>query len=319
MAGRNNGGTMGGTMACKYDVRDRVQRPPCKYLFVDLENLAFIADSLQHLSFACKRSRTEFRAYCAPNHAWASRATHLSRSSEKEAVDVRIVCDAAIIANRMVDADILLVTDDLFGRTLAAELSAVTHATFSGSLPQRWMQQLGNMPSFEAFFESIGVHRERASRAASACSGSMSGHSHAVTRTRASWSRPASSFGSMSRKRKVKPILKSPRPAVPPGPVMPSGPRRWPKGVSPSPAKEVGTIARWNDKGFGFISPHSGGPDIFVHISAISIEDTAGVQQRRQLHQLTRWDVEFTRARNDKGLKATHVSGPGGKALPADA
>ena len=268
-------------------------------------------------------SRTEFRAYCAPNHAWASRATHLSNSSEKEAVDVRIVCDAAVIANRIVDADILLVTDDLFGHTLAAELSAVTHATFSGSLPQRWMQQLlfckDEMPSFEAFFESIGVHRERASRAASACSGSMSGHSHAVTRTRASWSRPASSVGSMSSKRKVKSILKSSRPAVPPGPVMPSGPRRWPKGVSPSPAKEVGTIARWNDKGFGFISPHSGGPDIFVHISAISIEDTAGVQQRRQLHQLTRWDVEFTRARNDKGLKATHVSGPGGKALPADA
>ena len=38
---------------------DRAQRPPCKYLFVDLENLAFLADSLQHLSFACKRSRTD--------------------------------------------------------------------------------------------------------------------------------------------------------------------------------------------------------------------------------------------------------------------
>ena len=115
----------------------------------------------------------------------------------------------------------------------------------------------------------------------------------------------------------------TPCPAVRPC-AMPAFPRRWPKGVSPSPGKEVGTIARWNDKGFGFISPRSGGPHIFVHISAIDIERTAGVQpgQLRQLHQLTRWeswDVEFTRARNDKGLKAIHVSGPRGKALPADA
>ena len=66
-----------------------------KYLFVDLENLTFIANSLQHLSFTCRLAFTEFRAYCAPDHAWANRATHLSRSCEKEAVDVRIVCEFA--------------------------------------------------------------------------------------------------------------------------------------------------------------------------------------------------------------------------------
>ena len=109
-----------------------------KYLFVDLENLTFIANSLQHLSFTCRLAFTEFRAYCAPDHAWANRATHLSRSCEKEAVDVRIVCDAAAIASRHDDADILLVTDDLFGRTLAAEPSAVTHVTYSGKLPVWW-------------------------------------------------------------------------------------------------------------------------------------------------------------------------------------
>ena len=62
-----------------------------KYLFVDLENLAFIAGSLQHLSFAASHRLVEFRAYSAPDHSWANRATHWSRSCEKEAVDVRIV------------------------------------------------------------------------------------------------------------------------------------------------------------------------------------------------------------------------------------
>ena len=117
--------------------------------------------SLQHLSFACRTSSAEFRACSAPDHAWANRATHWSRSCEKEAVDVRIVCDAAwltsAIASRHDDAEILLVTDDLFGRTLAAELNAVTHVTFSGDLPLWWCSFLGGWPSFEAFFESIGV------------------------------------------------------------------------------------------------------------------------------------------------------------------
>ena len=123
-----------------------------KYLFVDLENLAFIAGSLQHLSFAASHRLVEFRAYSAPDHSWANRATHWSRSCEKEAVDVRIVCDAAEIASRHKDADILLVTDDLFGRTLAAELSAVTHATYSGKLPVWWSSFLGDKHSLEAFF-----------------------------------------------------------------------------------------------------------------------------------------------------------------------
>jgi cold shock CspA family protein len=288
------------------------------YLFVDLENLAFLANSLQHLSLACRMWRTEFRAYCSPEHEWASRATHLSQSSVKEAADVRIVCDAAVIASRFVDAEILLVTDDLFGQTLAAELSAVTHAGYSDSIPRQWMRRLGNKPSFEAFFESIGVHRERRSRAASECSGSVSGLSRAGTRTRASWSRPANSAGSMQRTKRLNSILQRASYASVTRPAKPPGPRRWPKDASPSPGKQVGTIARWFDKGFGFISPHSGGDDVFVHISAIHIERTAGAQ-RQQLHQLTRWDVEFTKVQNAKGFQAISVSGPGGKALPADA
>ena len=32
-----------------------------------------------------------------------------------------------------------------------------------------------------------------------------------------------------------------------------SGPRKWPPGQKPSSGKQVGTVEKWNEKGFGFI------------------------------------------------------------------
>lgn len=63
-------------------------------------------------------------------------------------------------------------------------------------------------------------------------------------------------------------------------------------GQKPSAGKQVGTIARWLDKGYGFIEPASGGPDVFMHISSFIIDRTPGVSgvSRLQLHSLTRWD-----------------------------
>jgi cold shock CspA family protein len=71
------------------------------------------------------------------------------------------------------------------------------------------------------------------------------------------------------------------------------------------------------DQGYGFITPHSGGSDIFVHISDIKIVRASG-PAKQQIHALTKWDVEFAIKSTPKGLQAYDVSGPDGRLLPAD-
>jgi CspA family cold shock protein len=57
----------------------------------------------------------------------------------------------------------------------------------------------------------------------------------------------------------------------------------------------IGTVKFFNeDKGYGFISPENGGPDSFVHITAVQ---AAGMQTLTQDQRLS-YDVE--RGRNGK-------------------
>jgi CspA family cold shock protein len=57
----------------------------------------------------------------------------------------------------------------------------------------------------------------------------------------------------------------------------------------------TGTV-KWfnNQKGYGFIQPDEGGPDVFVHISAV---ERAGIQTLREGQKIT-FDTE--RGRNGK-------------------
>ncbi len=57
----------------------------------------------------------------------------------------------------------------------------------------------------------------------------------------------------------------------------------------------VGTVKWFNStKGFGFIQPDNGGPDVFVHISAV---ERAGLET---LNEGQRVQYELVRGRNGK-------------------
>lgn len=63
----------------------------------------------------------------------------------------------------------------------------------------------------------------------------------------------------------------------------------------------TGTVKWFNsEKGFGFISQDDGGPDVFVHFSAISGNGYRNLEENQQ--------VEFETTQGPKGLQASNVT-----------
>jgi CspA family cold shock protein len=61
-----------------------------------------------------------------------------------------------------------------------------------------------------------------------------------------------------------------------------------------------GTVKWFNDtKGFGFIEQEDGGPDVFVHHSAIQSDGYRSLQEGAK--------VEYEVTQEDKGLRAANV------------
>jgi cold shock protein len=61
-----------------------------------------------------------------------------------------------------------------------------------------------------------------------------------------------------------------------------------------------GTVKWFNaDKGYGFIEPDDGSPDVFVHHSAIQADGYRSLQENQR--------VEFTASRGAKGPQADEV------------
>lgn len=162
-----------------------------QYIFVDLENLAFLAQNQFPLKHRCTQFGIELRTYTSPEHEWADRATHLSRSMLKEATDVRMVVDAARLTAKE-KCRILLITDDeRFGATLAAEEPGVSRVAYDERLPPLWRGTVfgSTNSTVEEFFASHDVVRERRGRSASQSARDRSSRSASRDRSREPTSR----------------------------------------------------------------------------------------------------------------------------------
>ena len=120
-------------------------------IFIDLEYVA----ALPLLSRICEQQGIDLRSYAAEDHPMASSATHTIQSKERGAVTTQMIWDMAMYcSDKHQVAQILLVTDDHLGNTLASLGLGVSWASLELDMPQPWRTALGG--SAEDFFAKQG-------------------------------------------------------------------------------------------------------------------------------------------------------------------
>ncbi|KAG8468984.1 hypothetical protein KFE25_007502 [Diacronema lutheri] len=108
----------------------------------------------------------------------------------------------------------------------------------------------------------------------------------------------------------VAPIAAPAAPAAPIGPepvTVHADEAQPPPDLTGLSERTTGTAVRWDvSKGWGFVKPDAGGPDVFAHKNDLHAESGAGRSLREGEH------VEFRLAYTDGRPKAVDITGPGG-------
>lgn len=115
-------------------------------LQVDLENLSrkSLVRQLPHWHAVCDAARVELRIYASSEHGLREHATVIVPSAGRDAVDIRIIWDAAQHTQSETTAQVLVATGDHFGSVMAAVTpERVDHATTTTELPELWRVALG--------------------------------------------------------------------------------------------------------------------------------------------------------------------------------
>ena len=142
------------------DITERLRRTSVSdvrnLVLVDLENVGYLAPHLETLRRVAA-GRAEVRAYTTQDHTQARYADVRVNSIEREAVDVKIVWDAAQFKSMHPAGRVLIVTEDQFALALNSIEPSVQHAAAAARLDRYWRPILGNVTTLQELYDALGI------------------------------------------------------------------------------------------------------------------------------------------------------------------